>query len=107
MTHPDEPASHDTIADAILIDLTGGWCGWSKVDRYGELYPCDKPSVKRLVNGPELWDNGDLCKYHAPRALKRARAEQAADRVEWTEMQEIRAELVLLPAADGLEQGGE
>lgn len=72
---------YEAATEIALVDPLGGECDWAKVDRYGELYPCGKPSYRRLVNGPELWDNGDYCKYHAPRALKRARAEMEADAV--------------------------
>lgn len=63
---------------ARLVEDAASWCGWIYVDRFGEMYPCDRKSWRRLVDGPELWE-GAFCKYHAARALKRAREEQKAD----------------------------
>lgn len=59
-----------------------GFCDWSKTDKWGEAYPCGKPAWKRLINATEVWggvDGGDFCRYHAPRALNRVRAEIEAD----------------------------
>lgn len=55
----------------MLVEHLGGFCGWTKWDRDGDAYPCDKPSFRRIINGPEIWD-GDYCKYHASRALRQA-----------------------------------
>ena len=68
----------DYAPTPMLVPSPGGNCGWTKWDKYGEAYPCDKPSHGRIVYAPEVWD-GEYCKYHAPRALKRAMANALDD----------------------------
>lgn len=56
-----------------LVNRSGDHCGYALVDRYGELYPCDEPSVAALVNGSEQWGGpweSPYCKRHATKALR-------------------------------------
>lgn len=66
------------MAKPSLTPCGDATCVWAMIDRDGLSYPCERPSVSRLVDAPELW-GGTYCSRHHRRALWGANAELLED----------------------------